>query len=72
MREYHVELGTEIGDEKYMRTATEPILARTDDEAILIASEFIRRVTRHGDVTTALLFSDEAFLVKSWLLKTRH
>ena len=72
MREYHLEVGAEIGDEKYIRKVKEPILARTDDEAILIASEFIRRVTGHGDVTTALLFSDRAFLVKSWILKTRQ
>jgi hypothetical protein len=70
MREYRVELGTARGGEKYVRQMEEPILARTDDEAILVASEIIRR--RQDDITTAILFSEKMLIVKSWYLSTVH
>lgn len=43
MREFQVEIGDKAEDRHYTRLHAEPILARTNDEAMLIADEVIRK-----------------------------
>lgn len=69
MREYHVELGAEAAGGKYVRRLDEPLLARTDAEAILIAKEIIRRESAVRGATTALLFDSSSAVVKTWRLQ---
>jgi hypothetical protein len=68
MREYRIELGEESSHGKYTRTHSEPILARFDAEAILIADEVIKRAQRRHALTRALLLRETMAVVKSWPL----
>lgn len=72
MREYHVELGTEAADGRFVRFDAEPLLARTNDEAVLIAEEVIRRALDRGSSTKALLLDERTVLVKAWDLRAKH
>lgn len=68
MREYRIELGQESSHGKYTRTHSEPILARFDAEAVLIANEVIRRAQSRQSATRALLLRETMAVVKSWPL----
>jgi hypothetical protein len=72
MREYHVEFGTKAADGRFIRADEEPLLARTNGEAILIAEEVIRRALQRKPSTTALLLDERTALVKAWDLRARH
>ena len=72
MREYHLELGTEAADGRFVRADAEPLLARTNDEAVLIAEEVIRRGVQRKPSTRALLLDERTALVKAWDLRAKH
>ncbi len=66
MREYHVEIGAQGDGRAFWRQFDEPVLARTNDEAVLVASEIIKRRRASPAKLMALLFDDKTRLVWAW------
>lgn len=66
MREYHVEIGAQDDAGAFLRQFDEPVLARTNDEAVLVASEIIKRRRASPAKLMALLFDDKTRLVWAW------
>jgi hypothetical protein len=68
MREFHVEIGTEAADGTYTRLHSEPLLARNNAEAILIADELVRKAKDRHRASMALLIDERTAVVRAWPL----
>lgn len=66
MREYHVEIGAQDDGGAFLRQFDEPVLARTTVEAVLVASEIIKRRRASPAKLLALLYDEKTRLVWAW------
>ena len=72
MREYHVEIGARNERGGFLRQSDEPILAGTNDEAMMVPSEIIRRRKATSPGSMAFLFDEQARLVQAWRSGSRQ
>jgi hypothetical protein len=66
MREYDVEIGVQNTAGAFLRQVDEPILARTNDQAVLVASEIIKWRIASQPRSIALFFDGQTRLVRAW------
>lgn len=71
MREFWIEIGRR-NEDGYNRIHSEHFLARTNDEAILIANEVADKAEGRRDATMALLLDNRSAVVRAWELDAFH